>query len=588
MFLMYILSLTSSYATCTGAKTYSDSDTYNKGDHVTYNGECFELNVARIWQTRPEGPNVGPVSYWKKIDGTPNPIPPQPPIGEGSTTNGGSSNPSGTPSNINSDWEKTTNYTPNGGGSNVVPVPSGGGSNPDYVPTTGDAPALKGLNGGYRVGGYFAEWSIYGRDYFLADLSKNANGISDVYYSFVNIYEKDQSGIQEMIGKYQDPESQALFKDILQQMQTKNLSKVYVCDVLNRKESGNADGGDAWAVMGVTPKRSLLDKPLPWDAPMKGNFAEIKALKAQHPGLRCQVAVGGWTWSKFFGPMASTPELRQIFVKSLVNLYIKGNLPKTQDATGGKEAAKGVFDGVCIDWEFPGFKGMDYNISLPNDKQNHADLLKDIRETLNQEERAQGRNLYLGLAISADPNKAGLPEQYHKYVNYIDIMAYDYSGSWDKNIAPQANFLVSTNNSGSERSSLFATETIVTYLTQKCSVPKEKINVGVAFYGRGWLTQNGVAIGTPTGRYEAGINDYKEFSGFTIIHNVLKDQAWALKGGSTIDTATEVWTLDTPTTIATKASKVKELGLGGIFCWEFDGDDSNASLLKAMIDINKK
>jgi GH18 family chitinase len=39
-----------------------------------------------------------------------------------------------------------------------------------------------------KVSGYFAEWSIYDRNYFIADLVPYAKDLNTLIYSFSNIY----------------------------------------------------------------------------------------------------------------------------------------------------------------------------------------------------------------------------------------------------------------------------------------------------------------------------------------------------------------------------------------------------------------
>ena len=45
---------------------------------------------------------------------------------------------------------------------------------------------------------------------------------------------------------------------------------------------------------------------------------------------------------------------------------------------------------------------------------------------------------------------------------------------------------------------------------------------------------------------------------------------------------TTFWSFDTPAQITEKMSYAKNKGLGGAFFWEFNGDDSQATLLKAI------
>ncbi len=77
--------------------------------------------------------------------------------------------------------------------------------------------------------------------------------------------------------------------------------------------------------------------------------------------------------------------------------------------------------------------------------------------------------------------------------------------------------------------------------------PSTKIDIGLAFYGRGWASSNGGAV---KGRYESGIEDYWELMALPnkqILHNSKKDQV-ILKNKDNGN----IWTMDDVTTIKTK------------------------------------
>ncbi len=109
--------------------------------------------------------------------------------------------------------------------------------------------------------------------------------------------------------------------------------------------------------------------------------------------------------------------------------------------------------------------------------------------------------------------------------------------------------------------------------------------MGIGFYGRGWTNvpniNNGKyqsGTGAP-GTYESGIEDYKVLKNLnypSFVDPVTRAQ-WIYNGNT-------FWSYDTPAQIAEKMQYAKNKGLGGAFFWEFSGDDSNATLLKAISD----
>jgi chitinase len=102
-----------------------------------------------------------------------------------------------------------------------------------------------------------------------------------------------------------------------------------------------------------------------------------------YPNLRVQISLGGWTWSKYFSDAALTPASRQAMVASCIDLYLKGNLPFIGNSTrGGIGSAAGVFDGIDLDWEWPGSEGNAGNIVRPEDKQNLTLLAAEFRRQL--------------------------------------------------------------------------------------------------------------------------------------------------------------------------------------------------------------
>src|SRR5690349_5486419 len=101
----------------------------------------------------------------------------------------------------------------------------------------------------YIINAYFANWSIYDRQYFVTDIP--ADKLTDLTYAFASL-----------------------------------------------SDSGEIALSDVWAD---------TQYPYPDDpdnAPLKGNFHQLQVLKAAHPNLQTLISIGGWTGSAKFSDVA--------------------------------------------------------------------------------------------------------------------------------------------------------------------------------------------------------------------------------------------------------------------------------------------
>ncbi|PXV57059.1 Chitinase, GH18 family [Dyella jiangningensis] len=333
--------------------------------------------------------------------------------------------------------------------------------------------------------------------------------------------------------------------------------------------------------------------------PLKGNFNQFKKLKAKYPNLKVVISLGGWTWSKWFSKAASTDALRKQLVSSCINLYIKGNLPFDAGSNaGGPGTAAGVFDGIDIDWEFPGGGGQPYNtVDTKNDKHNYTLLLAEFRKQLDDQGAIDGKRYLLTVAIGSGGDKIENtePAQYSKSLDWINIMSYDFHGGWEAQGPTdfQSNLYLDPNspNAKSTYGATYNVDSAVQTLL-KAGTPASKLNVGIPLYGRGWT---GVAAGSKgdglyqtaskpaPGKYEEGIEDYKLLKdrAGTVREHPVTMQAWKYDG-------TTFWSYDTPTTIRAKLDYIRKNNLGGAFSWELDGDATNAELTNVIGELNGK
>ena len=400
--------------------------------------------------------------------------------------------------------------------------------------------------GNKRVIGYFAQWGIYGRNYRVRniDTSGSAAKLTHINYAFGNVRNNR-------------------------------------CEVglTVASDPNTGVGGDAFAdySKSFAAGESVSGVGDTWDQKLRGNWNQLKQLKAKHPGLKVLISLGGWTWSRGFAS-AARPENRQAFVASCVDAYIRGNLPVTDNA-GGPGAALGVFDGIDLDWEYPNACGL--TCGTAEDRANFNGLLAEFRRQLD----AVRPGLLLTIAAGAgvDKIRATDPGTYHQSLDFINVMTYDFHGTWDpKTNHHSALFASPRDPSTGDQKFYNSNDAIEAFISR--GVPASKLTLGIGFYGRGWtnvpnggtngLYQSGTAA---PGTYEAGNEDYK----------VLKNLNWPIYTDNDamatwIYNGTTFWSYDSPALIRTKMNYVKAQNLGGAFFWEFSGDDAQGSLVEAI------
>ncbi|MCX5205143.1 glycoside hydrolase family 18 protein [Streptomyces sp. NBC_00237] len=400
----------------------------------------------------------------------------------------------------------------------------------------GDKPALR------RVG-YFTQWGVYGRDYQVQDLdtSGTAARLTHLNYAFGNVDKGGKCFLTPVPGEsdpwadYQRPLDAATSVD------------------------GTAD----------TDTQALA-----------GNFNQIKELKAKHKGLKALVSLGGWSWSTHFSDAALTPASRKALVSSCIDLYIKGNLPK-DGARGGDGAADGVFDGIDIDWEWPGSAGDTDTVYRPEDKQNFTALVKEFRNQLDAYGKQKRKHYELSAFVPTADEKIDAGFEVRKIMkdfDFVNLQGYDFHVSGEKKTAQQSALFA--------RNDFSVHGTVESWL--KRGAPARKLVVGMPFYGQGWtgVTGGGNGLGKPaTGpapaKWAAGYADYKELKPlvqqgkFEVHRDLLAGHAWLFDG-------TTLWTYDDPLVLATKGAYVRARGLGGVMAWSLDADTEDGELYRAL------
>ncbi|CEI70009.1 unnamed protein product [Fusarium venenatum] len=268
--------------------------------------------------------------------------------------------------------------------------------------------------------------------------------------------------------------------------------------------------------------------------------------------------VGGWTWSTNFPSTASTSENRIRFSKSVVALMKYWG-----------------FDGIDIDWEYPNDENEATNFEL---------LLQAVRDELDlyASQNAPGYRFLLSIAAPAGLDKYNKLHlaNISRFADHINLMAYDYSGSWDSTSGHNAN-LFPYQASANQYNSDEATNDYI-----NAGVPTEKIVLGMPIYGCSFEGNLGIGKSfsdVGQGSWERGVWDYKALlKPSAEIEYDKKAQAYYRYDPITH----ELISYDTPEAVENKVDYILKHGLGRSMFWEASGDTkSNESLISTSYNF---
>ncbi|XP_021353920.1 uncharacterized protein LOC110450628 [Mizuhopecten yessoensis] len=302
------------------------------------------------------------------------------------------------------------------------------------------------------------------------------------------------------------------------------------------------------------------DETVPWK---KGLYEQVTDLKKINPNLKVLLSVGGWSaGGKNFSDMAATEAGRKEFASSTVTFL-----------------RKRFFDGVDIDWEFPGSLTRSGG---SKDKDNLSLLLKEVSTVFNREVRNPARKrLLLSIAVPASQDKI---DQGYKvsdvslYCDMINVMTYNYHGMWENTVGHHS-ALFKRNDTTGYQSKLNMAWTINYWIRKGAQA--NKLIVGFAQYGRGFtLTDpNKKAPGDPSSGGSVSGSSTKE-TGFLAYYEICK----MLKSGAVVtwDDVQKVphlvlgnqWVgFDNERSIKEKVKWLKNDRFGGIMVWALPLDD---------------
>ncbi|CAN7975083.1 unnamed protein product, partial [Ixodes persulcatus] len=286
-----------------------------------------------------------------------------------------------------------------------------------------------------------------------------------------------------------------------------------------------------------------------------GMYRKFNDLKLQNPDLKTIIAIGGWNeGSKKYSDMSKTAEGRKRFVESVLEFL---------DRHG--------FDGLDLNWEYPSRKG-----GFPEDRENHALLLKELRDALDQETRTLIASVSLKIeTVSVSYN---VPEVM-KFVHVLNVMGYDLFGAW--NNFTGHNSPLRARKGGNELEQTLNVETgLQFWIDERANV--SKMVLGLPLYGRTFTLDDPESSGYLAPANQPGhAGNYTKVAGFLGYNEICmlrRSGGWKESRdpdvGAPVIVKEDQWIgYDDAESLKKKVAFALSKGLAGAMVWSIETDD---------------
>ena len=398
----------------------------------------------------------------------------------------------------------------------------------------GTTPTTPPLTSAKKVFGYFSEWNIYQRMYNVENIP--VNQLTHILYAFM-LPNPNQTDYNILASNMAFP------------------PKPYTAPP-------------------TVPEGTLVSQ----DAYANGiNIAKLKTLKAQNPNIKILISVGGWTMSWNLSKIVANPTLKATFVKSSVDFVVNNG-----------------FDGLDMDWEYPGVQGAGYNyVDAVNDTPNLINLFKDLRTEFNA--RTPTKHYELTAAMGCNPDVIKNYIGVAPHLDYVTLMTYDFAGSWGDGGHLAGLYYNPKSGMDPEWNADAAVKNAI-----NIGFTVDKICLGCPLYARGWakIVPNdaatplfGKSVSGPATSYsgaagEPGMTSWKDLRDKVNVNGLNRYYDNVAHACYVHNSTTgETWSYDDPEIITEKASYVKDKKLAGMMFWELSDDtrDGVKNLLTAAV-----
>ena len=314
-----------------------------------------------------------------------------------------------------------------------------------------------------------------------------------------------------------------------------------------------------------------------------------EVMELKNHGIRVILVIAGVSASNLqaLTVLSDKDNTRKALAKTIVDLVEKYN-----------------FDGVDMDWEFPGLSGLSgYTTEI--DKINLNKLMKDLRDELDLRQEEGGSKYILSAAIPASSwGSARYQFKDTKTVvglnstcDYINMMSYDANnGDYCTHIAPCYS---STQSHDFKFGCVWGTSTFTSM-----GLDKNKIILGAACYGKTYKVSGTVSTTskTPALNNAGTLSIIDGVSGsfksgtiyYTVVYELMKNSDWKkyteynnnnIVGSYLYNSKLGLFvTYDSEESIKAKCKYAKDNGMG-IMAWAY-GEDSTDTVVNTICEFN--
>ncbi|KAH8547829.1 glycoside hydrolase superfamily [Umbelopsis sp. PMI_123] len=307
-------------------------------------------------------------------------------------------------------------------------------------------------------------------------------------------------------------------------------------------------------------------------------------------GKAVSLAIGGWTGSLYFSTLVQTASSRDAWSDVLVKAVKDYDL-----------------DGLNLDWEYPNDpNGVACNAKNAHDTANFLSFVQILRKKL-QSNFKSAKLITAAVATSPFNDASGNPSTrlpgWADALDYFYIMAYDIAGTWKTDTSSNSPLYSSKYDDSSDSAAVAA--------WNKAGIPKNKLVLGVPFYGFTIDTEKAIsaatgqnvpmnpnpiqgdqydtksadpcpgAVATYSGEMQwrtiKQLGILQNHNGWKSYWSSINKTPYAYKSSNK-----QFVTFDDPESLTLKAQYAKKQNLGGVMMWSLEMDDADHSLLNAL------